>query len=319
MNVHLENFCLVVFIAVGFVLCGLYAGGVLRFELGSNAMGVLGTAVQALASLFAIVFSVSLVAIQLCAENLSHRLIRLYVENWNFVVPFGLNSAVLLFNLFLLSNNAFGFLAVHGVILSVVVVLVLIPFFIYTIRFLMIESVVRMLLRRVKTYPRILSDNFADDELYLEYLQPIEDIISSCAKKGDYATAQGLIESVLFKMYGVLVVVIEMMKKTDKASSDKLLVFMSAPFARLFEGVAVSANKNDTIEITIYIIGAIADFVEKFGDARFVPAFKIFDGAIEHIRSQAKYRFSSAEYKVDFARLEIAISRARVIFSGFVE
>ena len=94
---------------------------------------------------------------------------------------------------------------------------------------------------------------------------------------------------------------------------------MSAPFAKLFEGVAVSANKRDAMEITIYVIGAIADFVEKFGEARFLPAFKIFDGVIERIRSQARFRFSAKEYRDDFARLEVAIATARMSFSEFVK
>lgn len=108
------------------------------------------------------------------------------------------------------------------------------------------------------------------------------------------------------------------MKEGSEASFVKSLVFMSAPFARLLEGVAVSSNKSDAMEITFYVIGSIGDFVEHFPDARFVPAFKIFDAALERILSQARYRFGSPEYAADLARLEVAIARARVSFSEFV-
>ena len=52
---------------------------------------VLGNILQSLASIFAIVFSISLVAIQLCSENLSHRVIDLYVNHRNFIFPLSLN------------------------------------------------------------------------------------------------------------------------------------------------------------------------------------------------------------------------------------
>ncbi len=108
------------------------------------------------------------------------------------------------------------------------------------------------------------------------------------------------------------------MNEEGEASFVRSLVFMSTPFARLFEGIAVSSNKSDAMEITLYVIRSIGDFVEHFPDARFVPAFKIFDAALEHILSQARYRFRSPEYAADLARLEVAIARARVSFSEFV-
>jgi hypothetical protein len=279
----------------------------------------LGTAVVSLASLFAIVFSVSLLAVQLVAGNLSHRLIRLYVWNWNFLVPFGLSAFALLFNLILLFDESFSCCAVQGVFLTFLVVLALIPFLIFTIWFLIIRNVVNRLLHRIND-SQILTENFADDNLYLDYLQPVEDVISSCTRKGDYATSKDLIDLVAKKMFSTLHVVKLTMKAVpDKATCDKLLSYMSEPFAKLLKGVAVSANKNDEIEVSIYVINMISRFVEEFGDARFIPAFKVFEAAIEGIRSQAKYRFSSAEYAVDFARLEVAISKARVVFSQFVE
>jgi hypothetical protein len=315
---HWEHILWVMIIVLGALLCLLQLFGIFRFNLGSNACAVLGTTVQSLASLFAIVFSVSLVAVQLCAENLSHRLIRLYVWNWNFVVQFGLSAFSLLFNLVLLSNESFFSFAVYGVFWSIVAALGLIPFLIFTIRFLIVRNVVKMLLRRIKTNPQLLSENFAEDKPYLDYLQPVEDVISSCVRKGDYATAKDLINLIAWKMFSVLATIKKKIRVADKATCDKLLFYMSAPFARLLGGVAVSANKNDAMEITIYIIGKIASFVEEFNDARFVPAFKVFDGVIERIRSQAKHRFTGAEYAVDFAWLEVAISRARVIFSQSV-
>jgi len=300
------------------VLLCLFQESKLFFQLDKNVNNILGNIVQSLASIFAIVFSISLVAIQLCSENLSHRVIGLYVRNRNFIVPFILNLAALLFDLFLLSDERYIHLAGYGVLLSIVAVMSLILFFVFTVRFLKPVHVVRGLLGRVKT-EELLSKNFAERELYREGFQPLEDIVSSCARNGDYATAQDLIELVREKMYRVLGVVNKKMREESEESFVRLLVYMSAPFAKLFEGIAVSSNKSDAMEITFYVISAIGDFVEHFGEARFVPAFKIFDATIERIYSQAKHRFGSAEYVADLARLDVAIANARASISEFVE
>ena len=106
----------------------------------------------------------------------------------------------------------------------------------------------------------------------------------------------------------------------SESSHSDLMLNMSIPFARLLDGIAVSSNKNDAMEISIYVINTIADFVERFWEARFVPAFKIFDVAIEHILNQARHRFGGKkEYTVDLARLEVAVAKARASFGELVE
>ena len=317
-GVYGESLALVVIVGVFVVFCFLRFYGFFIFQVGKNTSSVLGTLVQSLASIFAIVFSISLVAVQFCSEQLSYRLMGLYVRNLNFVVPFVMNAFALLFNLFLLSYTCYYHLVDFGLLLSFVAVVSLMPFFVYTFRFMVPVHVVSVLLGRLRTNPMLLSENFAERTLYRENLQPVEDIISSCVRKGDYAMAQDSIERVREKMHGVLNVVKKRMKKESESSFVRLIIFMSAPFARLLEGVAVSANKRDAMEITVYIIGIIADFVEEFGEARFLPAFKMFDGVIERIHSQARFRFSAKEYRDDFASLEVEIGRTRMSFSEFV-
>lgn len=315
---NLENTILLILVVVLVLLCAMYGFGFLFFQLDGNVVPVLGTIVQSLASIFAIVFSISLVAIQLCSENLSHRLILLFVRSSNFLFPFGLNLVALLFNLVLLSYGCYHRLAGHGIILCVAAVLSLILFFVYTVRFLTPLHVVRVLLAKVNV-DRMLLENFGEEQLYRRYFQPIEDIISSCAVKGDYATARSLIDLVRFKMQSVLNVLNKRMRMESHEMFVRSVVFMSRPFARLLEGVSVSSNKKDAMEVTYYVIWIIGDFVEKFRDARLAYGFRIFDESIERILSQARFRFRADEYAADLARLEVAVARARASFSTFTE
>jgi ABC-type multidrug transport system fused ATPase/permease subunit len=223
-DVHGESFALVGIVGVFFVFCFLRFHGFFVFQVGKNTCSVLGTLVQSLASVFAIVFSISLVAVQFCSEQLSYRLMRLYVWNLNFVVPFVMNALALLFNLFLLSYICYYGLMDFGLLLGFMAVVSLIPFFVYTFRFMVPVHVVGVLLDRVKTNPMLLSENFAERILYRENFQPVEDIISSCVRKGDYAMAQDSIERVREKMYAVLNVVKKRIGKESESSSIRLIV-----------------------------------------------------------------------------------------------
>lgn len=105
------------------MLCLFQEFELFSFQLGDDISNTLGNILQSLASIFAIVFSISLVAIQLCSENLSHRLIGLYVKNPNFMVPFVLNLTALLFDLFLLLRYLMQLLSAYFLRLSIGLVL----------------------------------------------------------------------------------------------------------------------------------------------------------------------------------------------------
>ena len=318
-RIHLENIVLLLILVLFALLCLFLKFDILNFQLGNQASNVFGNIMQSIASIFAIVFSISLVAIQLCSENLSHRLIGLYVKNRNFLFPFCLNLGALLFDLVLVSDGRLAYLANYGIIYNIIAIMSLGLFFIFTVRFLRPVPVTRKLLRQIEIKELLSEESSVRECIYREIFQPIDDMVSSCAKKGDYATAKDLIDLVANKMYELFDVVENKMKQESGAPVLKLLVFISKPFAGLFHGIAVSANKNDAMEITFYIIGTIGECVKRFPDARFVPAFKIFEETIEGIHSQAKHRFSTDEYKIDLARLEVEIASARVSFSEFVK
>lgn len=315
---HGESLTLIVVVGFFTFLCLLRIYGFFVFQVSQSPESVLGTLVQSLASIFAIVFSISLVAVQFCSEQLSYRLIRLYVLSLNFIVPFVLNALALVFNLLLLSYSCSSWLLDFGILFGMMAIISLVPFFVYTFRFMVPVHVVGVLLARLTTNSILLSESLADGPSFRETLQPIEDIISNCVRKGDYAMAQESIDRVIDKMAEVLSVVKKRMEKESESSFVRLIVSMSVPFARLLGGIAVSANKKDSMEISVYIIKAVADFVGMFGEARFLPAFKIFDGLIDRIHSQARSRFSAKEYEDDFASLEIEIASARMSISRFV-
>lgn len=320
LRIHLENVVLILIIILFALLCLFQEFDIFTFQVGRDVSNIFGNILQSLASVFAIVFSISLVAIQLCSENLSHRLIGLYVKNRNFLFPICLNFVVVLFDLALVSDERLASLASYGVIYNIIAIASLILFFIFTIRFLRPVPVTRKLLRRVEINVLSSEDSSIRECIYREIFQPIDDIVSSCAKKGDYATVKDLIDLIVKKMYELFALGEKKMKKEEGGVPIlRLLVFTSRPFARLFQGIAVSANKNDAMEITFHVIRTIGSFVKQFPDARFVPAYKIFEEAIERIHSQAKYRFGTDEYKTDLALLEIEIASARVSFSEFVK
>jgi hypothetical protein len=179
--------------------------------------------------------------------------------------------------------------------------------------------VVDVLLNRVRL-DHLFSEDFAEDRLYLRFFQPVEDIISNHVRRGDVTTARRLIGRIERKMGDVLIRI--NMQITSGEVEDSVLlrtmVFSSLPFARLYKGVATASNKTDAVETTIDIIRSLASRTEGFWQSSFVPAFKVFESAIEEIYFQAKHRYSSDEYKADRTKLEIAFAEARAELSEFV-
>lgn len=312
---HSEILVLIILIALLIISFSAHKLGMFTFTI-DNSSNVLGTLVQSLASIFAIIFSISLVAIQFYSESISYRLIGLYVKNRNFMFPFFMNFGALLFDLYLLSDVRFQYLIGYGIISSIFAILSLGIFFLFTIRILNPLKVISELLKKIKT-EKILTCDFSENGTYEAYFQPIDDIVTCFVQKGDYATAYGAIDLINGKLYDLLIKILKKLKEEQNVQIVKLLNFMSKPFARLFEEIAISSNKKDAMEITSYIINIIGIFVRKMPDARFVPAFKIFDETIERISFQAECRFRTPEYIDELTNLKLTIASVRVEFSRF--
>lgn len=285
------------------------------FNLNSETTSVLSTCISALASIFAIVFSISLVAIQLFSENLGHRLLGLYIRDLFFIIPFSLNLAALLLDVILLTNFGPQF-ANYGIVLTILAIVSLVPFFVFTVSFLKPVNVVKKLLDKIEI-ENLLEISFSEKPFYSRYFQPIEDIVITCIQKGDTATAQDVIDLIQGKMNETLTEVSERIKNKT-APSIKLIVFMSQPFANVFLRIAIASNKKDSIETTIYIVNTIGEYIQTFEDARFIPAYNIFDATLDKILLQAQSRFGSSEYTNDLTLLEITVSSAAVKFGSFV-
>lgn len=321
LKIHIENILIIFLVMTTCIVFLLRLNGFCIFKIGNNKIEILGTLVESFTAIFAIVFSISLVTIERYSEEHSKLIIGLYFINLNFIVPFVLNFITMLFNLFLFLNISLHYLIDYDLILVFAAIFSLCIFFIYTIRFLMVENVVEMLLRRLKIKPRLLSRNFAEEEAYRKYLQPIEEIIIRNIKLKQYSSAKYLIDYINEKMESALIVVKEIMARSrDRDQSIVQLVrFMSLPFHRLFKAIATFANKSDAFEITERIIKIIVAFIEDFDDNRFLPAFKIFDPLTDRIYSQARLIFDPEEYKIDLARLGVLIADAEVKFSEYME
>lgn len=317
LSFHTESTILSLIVGLTAILCLLRVRGYFSFQPGTNLSGFLGTVIQSLTSIFAIVFSISIIVIERYSEEQSRLFVGLYFRNYNFIIPFTLNFLAVIVNLFLFSNvphqhfTDYGILLVFGAIFSIPL------FFVFTVRFLKVENIVRMLLHRLRTNPRLFSVDFSNERLYRKYLQPIEDTILRSTELRRYTTSKYLLDLVEDKMSDALLSVMQRMSEEREQDFTQLQLNMSNPFAKLLRSIALFANKTDAIEITIYTIEIVTKFVEKFNDARFSPSFKIFNEMLSQVNSQAKYRFIREEFTIDLARLEVAIASARASFSDF--
>ena len=319
---HLEKILLIILIGMFVLLCIFRLYGFFNiFQIGYNKSEILGTLVEALITIFAIVFSISLVTMERYSEAQSKLIISLYFINFNFFIPFSLNFFSVLINILFYLNKSLYYLIDYGLILAFIAILSLGVFFYYTIRFLIVENVVEMLLRNIKIKDGLLSRDYSEEELYRSHLQPIEEIIIKSINLRQYSSAKYLLDSVNIKMNRTLIKVKEIMSRANDMdhSFNRQIRFMSSPFNRLYRTIAFYANNSNAFEITKHIIEIIMALIEDFEDKRFLPAFLIFDPLIDRIYFQAKESFDPKEYSLDLALLGVLISDIRVKFSEYLE
>jgi len=314
---NFEDFWLIISIVIFASLSFLAFFDVLKiYNLTNNEISwFTESAVQAIASLFAIIFSISLVAIQLSSQEFSHRLIKLHLTNLHFIFSFSLNLVSLLLNLLIISNSNFFFLINYSIPLTIAAVLSLVSYIISTAKLLVPENVVKKYLDALKPED-FLSRNFADKQLYNTYLQPIEDIIKKSIKNLDYQTAINSITLIKKEMVDTFELLLQDLPPTTNDSSLQSINNSGEPFHHLLKEIAVAANKMDAIEITEFVIvSVISSFIQELPDARLMPVFEKLDLTVDHILNQAQARFSSKEYAVELAELEYNIADSRTSFS----
>jgi len=155
-NLYIVNnneITLIVFVIIGSVLLGLLR--LLNFFsfniTAENYLNILGTLIESLTGIFAIVFSISLVTIERYSEEHSKLITSLYFDKVKFFVPFLINIFSILINLYLYFCSDIALKYIDYSVISVFSALLsLCIFFLYTIRFLTIENVVVILLNRIK-------------------------------------------------------------------------------------------------------------------------------------------------------------------------
>ena len=158
--------------------------------------------IQTTASVFAIIMSLSLVAIQFAAQEYSHRIMDYYLKSVMFWVTMGFFLGLMILTIVLQANatEAENERVISMIVVGAIIALVLlIPHFVITAAYLRPEFIVSKLLRRVDQ-----NYLFALDRVYLtpkasipsrvDRLLPVIEITERSIDRGDLTTVRGAID-----------------------------------------------------------------------------------------------------------------------------
>ena len=187
-------------VANGTVGFGLPDGDMERFHIVYTEIGI-----QTTAGIFAILISLSLVAIQFAAQEYSHRILDFYLKSvvfWSTVLVY---LSVMVLGIILQARAAEtdslkgAEITLVGSLLALVL---LVPHFLVTASYLKPEFIISKLLRRLdETYVRSVSARLTGDRTEVpsssDRLLPVVEIIERSIDRGDVATTSGALDRIL--------------------------------------------------------------------------------------------------------------------------
>jgi hypothetical protein len=162
---------------------------------------------EALATVLAIVISVTLMAVQFSSEVYTQRIMDSYIKSVIFWLLIGVYLATILLNIFLLhllENQTDLFyikLLNTSILLTMLCFLLLIPYFLFTMKQLMPQNIISKKLMQVnkKSVKKLIQGNFKNvdkshnkDLEYPDHLMTVSDIINKSLKSNDPITRYGL-------------------------------------------------------------------------------------------------------------------------------
>ena len=146
--------------------------------------------VQILSSVFAILIAVSLVAIQLTAQNYSSKLIKIYTNSFHFKFFIAMFIIAIILNIYVLFDiEKIDFIWINiSVLFSILSIIELVPFIFAINRNLDPKIIIEHLVNDLEHYS--ISKEYSEFEPYDSIFQPIEDIITRSISNFDYQTAK---------------------------------------------------------------------------------------------------------------------------------
>jgi hypothetical protein len=184
-------------VATGAFDFGLSGGDAERFHTIYTEIGI-----QTTAGVFAIVISLSLVAIQVAAQDYSHRIMEYYIKSTVFWSTSAVYLGLMITTIFLQGGSTDDDSPrVVGMVLlgSVLALVLLVPHFVVTAEFLKPEFIVRKLMKRItrgylETVKR--QGGAAMAATSSDRLLPVVEIAERSIERGDVATANFVVEQI---------------------------------------------------------------------------------------------------------------------------
>ena len=188
------------FVAVAGVTFGVPKGDLERYHIIYTEIGV-----QTTAGIFAIIISLSLVAIQFAAQEYSHRIMDYYIKSvifWStFVVYLGVMILAMMVQAAATESENLRMVAVV-IVGSVLALMLLIPHFLITASYLKPEFIIRKLLRKVdldylRSVDRLATVQGQRVTMASDRLLPVVEITQRSIDRGDVTTTRSALERIL--------------------------------------------------------------------------------------------------------------------------
>lgn len=277
----------------------------------SNISSFFSLIVQILSSVFAIIITVSLVAIQLTAQNYSSKLIKIYTNSFHFKFLIFLYIIAIIFNIYVLLDieKVKGIWIYFSILLSTLAIVELVPFIFEINRNLDPKTIINHLVKDLKGYK--IPEKYVDLEPYDPFFQPIEDIITRSISNFDYQTAK----------FGIRIFMQNFLNKItsedfkNQMNNKEIIIEHLKPYFVLLWNVSNNAKKSDAIEIIKYIFNVIFDVINELPDNNYLPIFDNLVEIIENVRYQSEKRFDNDEYILELTEMKLMVADSLSEFS----
>lgn len=263
---------------------------------------------EALVTLFALVFSISLVAVQLSAQAYSPRSMAIHTRSAYFIGLFFAYLVPIMLILFMSDkgnrpSQVDTRLANSSVLLSAFAILYLVPFSMRTIRLLKPKGLLQEILERVPVGKLATEWRKVSREL-----QPIFDIQKRSIREGDNYTGKEAL-SLLKEGLGNLI-----RRAESEAEATGIVLALAEPF----EDLGFFSNQLQNIEITKEIFVTLGALIRCYADSAYPSVARLFYGLVEKLDGDATKRFPKELYQEKLDEIKEAVASCRATMARFI-
>jgi hypothetical protein len=234
-----------VVVGTGTLGLGMPSDDVDRFQTVYTDIGI-----QTTAGVFAIVISLSLVAIQFAAQEYGHRIMQAYIKSVVFWLTLILYLGIIVVGIFLQAASTgsedvrLPSLVIIG---SVAAIVLLVPYFLITAAYLRPEFIIGKLIKRVDAnYLRVVGQTDALPSS-LDRLLPVVEIIERAIDRGDLATTREALTKV-YDLYNDV---------TARSSSNRVDRYFIDHLKRIGRRAVITAQQEEAGSLVVEIMGRI--------------------------------------------------------------